>query len=109
MIYTHISKVVERDSAIIASPSEDFKNIEIYKDHAGLNKCVDKSDPVYKEISAVIDQVKRAPKFLNYVKRGAPKGERYLATDILVLAGYYKAALTARIFQGRRLSDRLKE
>lgn len=56
-----------------------------------------------------MDQVKRAPKFLNYVKLEASKGEHYPATNILLLADYYKAALTARIFQGRRLSDRLKE
>jgi hypothetical protein len=56
---------------------------------------VDKSDPVYKEICAVIDQVKSAPKFLNYVKREAPKGEHSPATDISLLAGYHKAALTA--------------
>lgn len=90
-------QVVERDSATIVSHSEDFKTIEIHKDHSGLNKCVDKSDPVYKEISAVIDQVMRAPKFLNYIKCKTPDGEHYPTSSISLLADQHNAALAARV------------
>jgi hypothetical protein len=44
-----------------------------------------------------MDQVMRAPKFLNYIKRKTPQGEHYPAPNISLLADHHKGALIARV------------
>jgi hypothetical protein len=89
---TDIPKVVERDSATILGDPEYYKTIEIHKDHSGLNKCMDRKDPVYREISAVINQVMRALKFREYTEHKTPNGKHYPTIDSL-FANHHRAAL----------------
>lgn len=55
---------------------ESSERIAIAKDHSGLNKCVNKKDPVYEGISRALKQTMCAPRFLDYTRRSEIEGQR---------------------------------
>ena len=48
-------KVVDRASACL--DDKDITNIDVEKDHSGLNKFVDDKDPVYMELCRIIGKL----------------------------------------------------
>jgi hypothetical protein len=68
---TNIYKVVERDSATMDSSEP----IAIHKDHSGLNKCIDKEDPVYRCIKRAIEESMSTPRFREYIRHQKLEGQ----------------------------------
>ena len=91
---TNIYKVVERDSATMDSSEP----IAIHKDPSGLNKRIDKEDPVYRCIKRAIEESMCTPRFREYTRHQKFEGQHCI--QIFILLDNY-----ARIFRDSKLAD----